>query len=204
MNDRVGPTENPQFFKTKTGKIITNVQHSESDAIPKTKSTKLVTRTREKKGINSHDVADIKVEAVLEMDGFPDHVDTVESGPIENDDGDNDDDYADSLDMIAEEGENEKDSTESTDTSKKRGKKSFSKNLKPIRKSGRGRCAVDATPGSGTADHGEPMTPGCKRRKVTVDTEAKIGEVPSEAQVMDKVKLLHFFLRTCNIFGFSV
>lgn len=204
MTDRVGPAENSQFFKNNTGNIITYVQHSESDAVPKPKSTNEVSMTREKKGVNSHDVADIKIEAVPEMDDLPYDVDTVESVPIENDDGDNDDDYADSLEMTTEKGVNENDRTENTDTSKKRGRKSISTNPKPMRKSGRGRCAVVAAPESSTADHGEPTTSGLKKRKMAVDTEAKTVEVPSDEHVEDEVKLLHFNPGTCTIIGFSV
>ncbi|XP_060596131.1 zinc finger protein 2-like isoform X1 [Ruditapes philippinarum] len=178
MTDKVGPFNNPQAVRTKSGKIITYNDVSVNDANdrPTKACSKIMTENRKgRKCAVPAAVSDtIKVEVSSERREFPGQLDGYEGDEaeesLENDDGDNDDDYADDLNNKIREGE---ENISGDNLSPKR-------HGRPVRQSQKVKGSNLGSPAD-TDPAEQEMTPtGRKRRRVAAKAVETIQNVMSE------------------------
>ncbi|XP_053407043.1 zinc finger protein 37-like isoform X2 [Mercenaria mercenaria] len=184
MTDKAGPFQNPQAIRTKSGGIITYSELSDNYEPAKTRSNKVVTKKRSTKVNISSSVPDIvKVEVSTEEDDFPSQSEDVENevgeDTTENDDGDNDDDFADVMNSTDDREENDTGVAAVSNSPKKRGRpvrKTPKASLKKSNKDSGG----SVTPGTSSGDQEEVSASGRKRRRVAAKADATIASIISE------------------------
>ncbi|XP_053407042.1 zinc finger and BTB domain-containing protein 41-like isoform X1 [Mercenaria mercenaria] len=194
MTDKAGPFQNPQAIRTKSGGIITYSELSDNYEPAKTRSNKVVTKKRSTKVNISSSVPDIvKVEVSTEEDDFPSQSEDVENevgeDTTENDDGDNDDDFADVMNSTDDREENDTGVAAVSNSPKKRGRpvrKTPKASLKKSNKDSGG----SVTPGTSSGDQEEVSASGRKRRRVAAKADATIASIISEEKEETELKPL--------------
>ncbi|XP_053407044.1 zinc finger protein 471-like isoform X3 [Mercenaria mercenaria] len=192
MTDKAGPFQNPQAIRTKSGGIITYSELSDNYEPAKTRSNKVVTKKRSTKVNISSSVPDIvKVEVSTEEDDFPSQSEDVENevgeDTTENDDGDNDDDFADVMNSTDDREENDTGVAAVSNSPKKRGRpvrKTPKASLKKSNKDSGG----SVTPGTSSGDQEEVSASGRKRRRVAAKADATIASIISEEKEENAAK----------------
>lgn len=176
LTDTVGPAEKPQIFRTVNEDIIENSELSGNDASLKRTLTKVVTKKGRKKVGTSPDITAIKVEIHTENEEFMRELDGPEKGAVdeltENDDGDNDDDFADDLNEINEEAVGME-----NNYIKKAHKRTVSKSIVT---NGRSFTQGNLQPGTRSADQNDHWASGRKKRRVGPVTETTLDSVMSK------------------------
>lgn len=183
LTDAVGPAKKPSSHKTKSGKIITYISlEDEQQSKPKVKQTRVRTARNAKQKANQLQTASNDESVGSQTwealdgshlsDGFVEQQATVET-----DDGDNDDDFASDVEeaMKAEQDMVTPESEVPISTRSRR---------KPDRKTPKTKKSPQVT----VDKESSRLSPARKKRKVAIETEAKIEAFIADEQEKTDVK----------------